>query len=162
MNTPSIWRAALAELALVLLAGFALLATLPAAHAQDYAQAQAISDDDREVAPGQHVAFTLNLLEADTDVDVLVSPRYGSIETSGNRVLYTAREDIERKIGDTFLVRWGGNLIDWLRVEIDPGVAYPEADQRALLAAFNGGETGGNAEVAKLEAKIARAIEILK
>ena len=119
-----------------------------------------IVDEDREVAPGQRVLFVLDKLEADTPVKIMLPPRYGAAVLKENRILYTAREGIERPIGDRFMLRYGDGEYFWLQVEIDPALVYPPEQQASVLAAFNGGEQGGNAQVAKLQERMAQIHEL--
>lgn len=111
---------------------------------------QLISDDDREVARGQHCLFVLNRVEEGKELELYgATPRYGYIRIKENRILYTAKRaqinvddglGIRDNISESFMIIVKGtNDYCYLRARIQDRVHQTEEEQAAVLHEFENG-----------------------
>lgn len=113
---------------------------------------QLISDDDREVARGQHCLFVCNRLEEGKKLVLYgATPRYGHIRIKENRILYTAKRPqvtsddmlgIRNNISESFMVMVEGTGdYCYLRARIEDRVQQTDDEQAAVLYEFENGST---------------------
>jgi hypothetical protein len=130
---------------------------------------QLISDDDREVARGQHCLFVLNRLEKGKKLTLYgAPPRYGHIRIKENRILYTAKRaqinsddmlGIRNNISESFMVMVEGTSdYYYLRARIEDRVQQTEEEQAAVLHEFE----YGSASTTPTEVNCDKYIEALR